>query len=78
MRESACISIHAYRVSMGKVPQIGSERSQGAEPGPGVQVPDWPIPLEEMELLSLKVSGHRKRNFQEGVLRKGIRQWRLK
>lgn len=69
------ICIHMW-VSMGKVAQIGSERSQVAEPGPGVQVPEWPIVLEEVGLLSLRVSRKRKRNCQVGVLRRGIRPWR--
>lgn len=47
---------------MEKGAPIGSERAQGAEPGSGVHVPDWPIPLEEVELLSLTVSRQRKRN----------------
>lgn len=47
---------------MEKEAPIGSERAQGAEPGSGVHVPDWPIPLEEVELLSLTVSRLRKRN----------------
>lgn len=62
---------------MEKGAPIGSERAQGAKPGSREHVPDWPIPLEEVELLSLTVSRQRKRNCQEGVLRKGIREWRL-
>lgn len=51
---------------MGEVAQRGSERSQVAEPVPGVQVLDWLIPLEEMVLLSLGVQ-QRKRPCQVGV-----------
>lgn len=54
-RDKVCICIHRCRVSMRKVAQVGSKRSRGAEPGPGMQVPGWLIPLEGIGLLLLGV-----------------------
>lgn len=50
---------------------------QAAEPGPGVQVPGWPVPSQEMRLLFLEMFRQRKSTFQVGVMKNGIRQWRL-
>lgn len=48
----------------------GSERAQGAEPGSGVHIPDWPIPLEEVELLLSRCPGRERetagRSFEKG------------
>lgn len=76
----ACICIH-LQASLDKAAQVGSERSRVTEPGPGVQVSGWQVPLEEMRLLSAPPPPRGVRTEEEKLLgrrtEKGLRQWRL-
>lgn len=41
----ASLHLHSHAGLAGRRAPIGSERPQVAEPGPGIQVPGWPVPM---------------------------------